>query len=57
MADKNVTRKEGGKRSGSRKPSDITEHRSKQGKFIKDNVKGYSSIIDTHPPPDKKPKK
>lgn len=57
MTHKDVTRKQGGKRSVPRKPSDITEHRSRQGKFIKDNVKGYSSIIDTHPPPDKKPKK
>lgn len=54
MTDKDATQKQGGKKSDSRKPTDFTEHRSKQDIPVK---KSYNSIIDTHPPPDEKPKK
>ncbi len=57
MADKDTTQKQGGKNSGSQKKSNITEHRVKQGRIIKRNIKDINSIIDTHPSPDKKPDK
>lgn len=56
MNDKGRKQDKGRKESDSKKPSDFTERRGKQGEAIR-RRKGYSSIVDTLPPPDKKPKK
>lgn len=55
-----MTEKENKKDSGaqkpSKKPSDIVKHRAKQEHY-KYYKRKHIPVIDTHPPPDGKPKK
>jgi hypothetical protein len=54
MNNKSGKRDSESQKPDSQKPTDLTEHISRQDVPVK---KSYNSIVDTHPPPNEKPKK